>query len=85
MRIDEILQSQDDLDEWQASKELCRSSRPNSKLGQVLLQVAEVKGFELVAVKSHTRLARNVLQLAVRKSRARAMAAHYRIIADEIK
>jgi hypothetical protein len=51
----------------------------------VLLQVAEVKGFELVAVKSHTRLARNVLQLAVRKSRARAMAAHYRIIADEIK
>jgi len=44
MRIDEILQSQDDLDEWQASKELCRSSRPNSKLGASSLASCRSQG-----------------------------------------
>ena len=44
MRIDEILQSQDDLDEWQASKELCRSSRPNSKLGASALASCRSQG-----------------------------------------
>ena len=44
MRIDEILQPQDDLDEWQASKELCRSSRPNSKLGASALASCRSQG-----------------------------------------
>lgn len=44
MRIDEILQSQDDLDEWQASRELCRSSRPNSKLGASALASCRSQG-----------------------------------------
>ena len=44
MRIDEILQSQDDLDGWQASKELCRSSRPNSKLGASALASCRSQG-----------------------------------------
>ena len=44
MRIDEVLQSQDDLDEWQASKELCRSSRPNSKLGASALASCRSQG-----------------------------------------
>jgi hypothetical protein len=44
MRIDEVLQSQDDLDEWQASKELCRSSRPNSKLGSSALASCKSQG-----------------------------------------
>lgn len=44
MRIDEVLQSQDDLDEWQASKELCRSSRPNSKLGASALASCKSQG-----------------------------------------
>jgi hypothetical protein len=44
MRIDEVLQSQDDLDEWQASKELCRSSRPNSALGASALASCKGQG-----------------------------------------
>tara|TARA_R110000782_G_scaffold263118_1_gene355633 strand:- start:406 stop:651 length:246 start_codon:yes stop_codon:yes gene_type:complete len=44
MRIDEVLQSQDDLDEWQASKELCRSSRPNSSLGASALASCKSQG-----------------------------------------
>ena len=44
MRIDEVLQSEDDLDEWQASKELCRSSRPNSSLGASALASCKSQG-----------------------------------------
>jgi len=44
MRIDEVLQSEDDLDEWQASKELCRSSRPNSALGASALASCKSQG-----------------------------------------
>jgi len=44
MRIDEVLQSKDDLDEWQASKELCRSSRPNSALGASALASCKSQG-----------------------------------------
>ena len=44
MRIDEVLQSEDDLDEWQASKELCRSSRPNSALGASALASCKSEG-----------------------------------------
>jgi hypothetical protein len=44
MRIDEVLQSEDDLEEWQASKELCRSSRPNSALGASALASCKSQG-----------------------------------------
>ena len=44
MRIDELLQSEDDLEEWQASKELCRSSRPNSALGASALASCKSQG-----------------------------------------
>ena len=44
MRIDEVLQSEDDLDEWQALKELCRSSRPNSSLGASALASCKSQG-----------------------------------------
>lgn len=44
MRIDEVLQSEDDLNEWQASKELCRSSRPNSALGASALASCKSQG-----------------------------------------
>ena len=54
MRIDEVLQSEDDLDEWQASKELCRSSRPNSALGASALASCKSQGMRTRSgTKSH--------------------------------
>jgi|TARA_R110000764_G_scaffold65203_2_gene136736 hypothetical protein len=44
MRIDEVLTSEDDIEEWKASKELCRSSRPNSKLGASALASCRSQG-----------------------------------------
>jgi len=44
MRIDEVLTSEEDMEEWQASKELCRSSRPNSSLGASALASCKSQG-----------------------------------------
>jgi len=44
MRIDEVITSEDDIEEWKASKELCRSSRPNSKLGASALSSCRSQG-----------------------------------------
>tara|TARA_Y100000389_G_C17441948_1_gene509150 strand:- start:120 stop:365 length:246 start_codon:yes stop_codon:yes gene_type:complete len=44
MRIDEVITSEDDIEEWKASKELCRSSRPNSKLGASALASCRSQG-----------------------------------------
>jgi len=44
MRIDEVLTAEDDIEEWKASKELCRSSRPNSKLGASALASCKSQG-----------------------------------------
>jgi hypothetical protein len=44
MRVDEVLTSEDDVEEWQASKELCRSSRPNSSLGASALASCKAQG-----------------------------------------
>ena len=44
MKIDELLIEQADIDEWQASKELCRSSTPNSKLGASALPSCKSQG-----------------------------------------
>ena len=44
MRVDEVITSEDDMEEWQASKELCRSSRPNSSLGASALASCKSQG-----------------------------------------
>jgi hypothetical protein len=44
MRIDELLTHDGDIEEWQASKELCRSSRPNSALGASALASCKSQG-----------------------------------------
>jgi hypothetical protein len=54
MRIDEVLTSEDDIEEWAASKELCRSSRPNSKLGASALASCRSQGLRTRSgAKSH--------------------------------
>lgn len=45
MRVDEVLTSEDDIEEWKASRELCKSSKPNSKLGASALASCKSQGF----------------------------------------
>jgi hypothetical protein len=42
MKINEIIE--DDLEEWKASKKLCKSSRPNNKLGASALSSCVAQG-----------------------------------------
>ena len=44
MRIDEVLTSEEELADWQASKKLCRSSRPNDSLGASALASCKSQG-----------------------------------------
>ena len=45
MRVDEVLTSEDDIEEWKASRKLCKSSKPNSKLGASALASCKSQGF----------------------------------------
>lgn len=44
MKIDEVLTTEDDLEEWKASKKLCKSSRPDSSLGASALSSCRSQG-----------------------------------------
>lgn len=45
MRIDEVLTQQRDVEEWQASKALCKSSRSNSSIGASALASCKSQGY----------------------------------------
>lgn len=45
MRIDEVLTSEEDLLDWQASRSLCKSSKPNSALGASALASCKSQGY----------------------------------------
>ena len=54
MRVDEVLTSEEDIEEWKASRELCKSSKPNSKLGASALASCKSQGFRTrTGKKSH--------------------------------
>lgn len=44
MRIDEVLTHEDDLEEWKASRKLCKSSRSDSSLGASALASCRSQG-----------------------------------------
>jgi hypothetical protein len=44
MRIDEVLTAETDIEEWKASKELCRSNRSDSSLGSSALSSCRSQG-----------------------------------------
>ena len=60
--------------EWQASKELCRSSRPNSKLGASALASCKSQGLR-------TRSGRKSHKI----SKVKSTADHYRTIANDVR
>lgn len=45
MRIDEVLTDEEDLLDWQASRSLCKSSKPNSALGSSALASCKSQGY----------------------------------------
>jgi|TARA_B100002019_G_scaffold100342_1_gene86458 hypothetical protein len=44
MKLDEIFITDDDIDEWKATRELCKSSRSNASLGASALASCKSQG-----------------------------------------
>lgn len=45
MRIDEIISLEQDILDWQASRSLCKSSKPNSAIGASALASCKSQGY----------------------------------------
>jgi hypothetical protein len=45
MRLDELFTRDEDIEEWKASKELCKSPRSNGSLGASALASCKSQGF----------------------------------------
>lgn len=45
MRLDEVLTHEDDIEEWKASKALCKSKRSNNSLGASALSSCKSQGY----------------------------------------
>jgi hypothetical protein len=45
MRLDELLTNEDDLEEWKASRKLCKSPRSNKSLGASALASCKSQGY----------------------------------------
>jgi hypothetical protein len=45
MRVDEVFTSEEDLEDWQASRSLCTSSKPNSAIGASALASCKSQGY----------------------------------------
>lgn len=45
MRLDEVLTRDEDIEEWKASKALCKSKRSNSSLGASALSSCKSQGY----------------------------------------
>ena len=45
MRVDEVLTSEDDIEEWRASKELCLGDKPDSAIGASALASCKSQGY----------------------------------------
>tara|TARA_B110000503_G_scaffold139985_1_gene229690 strand:+ start:641 stop:895 length:255 start_codon:yes stop_codon:yes gene_type:complete len=45
MRVDELLENEQELDDWAATRSLCTSSKPNSALGASALSSCKSQGY----------------------------------------
>jgi hypothetical protein len=73
MRIDEVLTSEQDLEDWAASRSLCKSSKPNSALGASALASCKSQGYRRrEGKKSHTVSKNNRIKIAGKKIKGKA-------------
>ena len=59
MRVDELLTEESDLVDWQASRSLCKSSKPNSALGASALASCKSQGYRRRSHKRKFKVAAN--------------------------
>ena len=45
MKVEDILESEADIEEWKASKELCKSAKSNSAIGASALASCKSQGY----------------------------------------
>jgi hypothetical protein len=72
MRVDELLNNEDDLLDWQASKELCRSSKPNSKIGASALASCKSQGLRTRSGKKSHKVGNRRITVGGKKIRGKA-------------
>lgn len=72
MRIEELLITEQDLADWQASKELCKSSKPNSKLGASALASCKSQGLRTRSGKKSHKVGKRRITVGGKKIRGKA-------------
>jgi len=72
MKIDDILIEDTDILDWQASKELCRSSKPNSKLGASALASCKSQGLRTRSGKKSHKVGKKRVTVGGKKIKGKA-------------
>lgn len=72
MRVDEVLTAEDDIEEWKASKKLCTSSKPNSKLGASALASCKSQGYRTRSGKKSHKIGKSRVTVGGKKIRGKA-------------
>lgn len=67
MRLDEVLTQEDDIEEWKASKALCKSKRSNSSLGASALSSCKSQGYRSREGGKVVRIGRDRVKLGGKK------------------
>lgn len=71
MRIDEVLTQEDDIEEWKASKALCRSKRSNGSLGASALSSCKAQGYRGREGGKVVRIGKDRVKLSGKKIKAK--------------
>jgi hypothetical protein len=72
MKVDDILLTESDVEEWQASKELCRSSKPNSALGASALASCKSQGMRTRSGKKSHKVGKKRITVGGKKIKGKA-------------
>lgn len=72
MRLDELYTNDDDLEEWKASKELCKSPRSNKSLGASALASCKSQGYRRREGKKSHKIGKKRVKVGSRKIKGQA-------------
>ena len=67
MKVNELLVKESDVDEWQASKELCSSYRPNSAIGASALASCKSQGLRTRSGKKSHKVGKRRVEVGGKK------------------
>ena len=63
MKVEDILESEADIEEWKASKELCKSAKSNSAIGASALASCKSQGYRSRAGKKSHKLGKRRVKM----------------------